>query len=340
MRVVWLKPEKGMVSIGRILIAEELKRYGIDVKIVEVSPRSLLRVLRILREDFDLIIGTTHLGLALGGLISVIKGKPFIADFVDEFDILERLHGKNPIVKTITFLERLSLRIASVRVVIPSSAYNGLPGVSIRATLCSDVDRFIYLKRRLKERAFEILKKAGVDVERPKVVYLGGFSEVYNLEVLIRAMRYLPEFELILIGGGPIEDDLKRLRDSLRLRNVHFLGYLGHEIVPSILSLCDVGVTLAEIPRQLKIYEYVASGLSLVVPLSVATSEEFEFADRCVAVKIDDEEVAKGIRAAFELGKTPRARVFKYSCRAVARVYARAIRCAIDEGGDSGKPKN
>ena len=336
MKVVWLKPEKGMVSIGRKLIAEELGRRGVEVRVIEVSIRGVRWLAGLLKEDFDAVIGTTHLGLVLGGIIAILRGKPFIADFVDEIDILWKLHGRNPLVFALILLELVLLRAARSVVVIPMSQRIRTGGRVFRATLCTDVERFLNVSKRDVENAVGMLVKAGVRVDRPKVVYVGGFNKIYNLDVLLKAMRRLPEFELILIGGGDEEEGLRRLKANLNLTNVHFLGYVPHEHVPAILSACDVGVTLAEVPRQLKIYEYLASGLRVVVPESVANSDEFEFSDYCVGVKVDEEDVANGIRKAVKLGRISIGDISHYSCRRIAGVYLKAIRCAVDEGSPDG----
>ncbi|WP_456330145.1 glycosyltransferase, partial [Archaeoglobus sp.] len=257
-KVAWLKPTKGQISIGRKLISEKLRNKNIQVDVMECSGlRFFKSFIKILRSDYDLVIGTTHLGLAVGGLIKILKNKKFVADFVDKYDVLfVDLKGFRKIFGYIVVLmQKFSLKVADAVVVVPKDIYEELrrkrPMV-FKTNLCIELENF-----RNARRSKKILEKFKINTEKPKVIYVGGFSEVYNLDLLLKSMKYLPDFQLIMIGGGKLERDLKKLVRDLNLRNVKFLGYLPNEVVAEIMKSCDIGVTLCEIPRQLKIYEYL-----------------------------------------------------------------------------------
>jgi len=265
-------------------------------------------------------------------LVKIIRKKPFIADFVDKYDILfAGLDGMKKILGyIIILLQKFSLKVADAVIVVPESVYEALaqkrPNV-YKTTLCINLKQFLKVDKHAIAEAEEQLRKAGISFNRPIVVYVGGFGFVYNLDILLMAMKHLPDFQLLMIGGGPIEKQLKELKEDLKLNNVYFLGYLPNELVSGILKHCSIGVTLAEVPRQLKIYEYLAAGLNVVVPENIVGDEDFEFADYCIPTELNPEKVAESIRMAG-LRRTCRKmdrflveRLEKYDCRVVSNLY-------------------
>lgn len=332
-KIVWLKPAKAQISIDRRLIAECLKDKNIELDVVECSTRIFKNLVEILRADYDLVVGTTHLGLAIGGLVKVFKGIPFIADFVDEYNTLPKNPVFYPFILAIILLEELSLKIADAVLVIPQSKFVKLSkrNMVFKTNLCIDLSKFTHTRQK---HAKEFLEKSGIKQHLPKIVYVGGFSEIYNLDVLVESMRYLPDFQLIMIGGGKLENKLKDLKERLNLKNVHFLGYLPNDVVAEVMKQCDVGVTLCEIPRQLKIYEYLAAGLNVVVPESVLSSEDFEFAEYCIGTKLDARDVAENIKRALSMPKEKDGRLMglleKYDCKKVAEFYSNIIKMVYE----------
>lgn len=330
-----MKPTKGYISIGRNLIAEELRKRGIYVKVFECSGlKSFKAFLHALKSDFDVIIGTTHIGLIIGGLIKILRRTSFIADFVDEYSLLVKIYPSYlyPILYIIILLERLFLKIADAVIVVPKKEYVLLSKKRsnvYKTNLCINLGRFLNVKEKLINNARIILEKAGVDLNKPKIVYTGGFNKIYNLDLLIRAMKELPDFQLIMIGGGEMEYELKRLKKEENLNNVFFLGYLPNDIVAGILRLCNIGITLCEIPRQLKIYEYLAAGLKIVVPKSLLYNEDFEFESCCISTKLNVRDIAEKIKFAYISNKKKdkglHKKLRKYDCKEVKELYANVL---------------
>jgi len=72
------------------------------------------------------------------------------------------------------------------------------------------------------------------------VLFVGRFRYYKGLHVLIRAMSRV-EGTLLLIGSGPLEEDLRQLVRSLRLEDrVFFLGELSDREVDIYLHACDL----------------------------------------------------------------------------------------------------
>ena len=112
-----------------------------------------------------------------------------------------------------------------------------------------DTDRFKYtgekgdLKTRFKlNNAFTFL-------------FVGKFSEKKGIEFLIKASARLQkkgfDFNLILVGGGPLYDCMTALVETCGISDhVRFLGWINNELLPGIYSLSDVIVVPSVFDRR------------------------------------------------------------------------------------------
>jgi glycosyltransferase involved in cell wall biosynthesis len=130
------------------------------------------------------------------------------------------------------------------------------PGLGARATLTAEayvhrslgtyrkcVDQFLAPSRFVRDKfvehgwdagKFEVLphfQKADEScksaTEDGPVLYFGRLSAEKGVDDLIRAMRQVPNVQLIVAGDGPQRDELAQLVASLGLGNVEFVGHLG-----------------------------------------------------------------------------------------------------------------
>jgi hypothetical protein len=107
-------------------------------------------------------------------------------------------------------------------------------------------------------------------IPRPRVVTLGNF-DLQDAELTARVVFGLPEVSFVFIGSGLHGNPLKaRLQDA---KNVHFLGPIYQEDLPSRLIHCDVGLiaydsTLRDSrlygSNPTKRYDYSAAGMQIV----------------------------------------------------------------------------
>lgn len=84
------------------------------------------------------------------------------------------------------------------------------------------------------------------------VGFIGSFYHYEGLDLLLEAtsdlLKSLPALKILLVGGGPMEKELRRQTKKLCLQNnVIFTGRLSHEIIPNIYSVLDILV----FPRKL-----------------------------------------------------------------------------------------
>lgn len=86
-----------------------------------------------------------------------------------------------------------------------------------------------------------------------------------NIPMLLEVMRYLPEFNLQIIGDGPLKDELIKLKNTNNLNNVQFIGTVPFESLPSYLNKAEAFIfpTLIEgHPKTL--IEAMACGLPCI----------------------------------------------------------------------------
>jgi glycosyltransferase involved in cell wall biosynthesis len=78
---------------------------------------------------------------------------------------------------------------------------------------------------------------------RFNVVYAGNIGPLQSLETVVRAaalVRDLPDLQIVIVGGGPRETEVRALADSLGTTNVRFLGRRPIEAMNAIHALADV----------------------------------------------------------------------------------------------------
>lgn len=73
-------------------------------------------------------------------------------------------------------------------------------------------------------------------VQRHKIVYAGRLSHEKGIDTLIRAVAGIKDANLMIIGDGPLRDELEYLAKSIAGRRVTFLGHRSHEEVQALIS--------------------------------------------------------------------------------------------------------
>jgi rhamnosyl/mannosyltransferase len=72
----------------------------------------------------------------------------------------------------------------------------------------------------------------------PKFFLFVGLLRYYKgLHILLDAALGT-EYPIVIVGAGPVEQELKAQAAQLGLRNIHFLGHLGDEDKVALLTLC------------------------------------------------------------------------------------------------------
>lgn len=88
----------------------------------------------------------------------------------------------------------------------------------------------------------------GFDEDNILLIYTGRLGPEKNLEFLLRSFsgisQALENVRLLLVGAGPLKEDLKDLTRELQITSsVQFIGQIPYDKLPGYLAMCDVFVT-------------------------------------------------------------------------------------------------
>jgi glycosyltransferase involved in cell wall biosynthesis len=104
---------------------------------------------------------------------------------------------------------------------------------------------------------------------RPHLVCTRGFHPYYAVDVVVRAFaeikKLYPEARLDLVGGGPLEAQIRALVDDLKLRDVDFVGVAPHDRIAESYDRADIFINGSYLDNMpVSILEAFASGTPVV----------------------------------------------------------------------------
>lgn len=293
MEVLWLRPDKPAdISVGRHRIADVLKRRGHDVRVENTTVADFRHVLGE-PGDVDVVVGTTRLGALVAVWRKLVRGPPAVVDHIDPIEQFERNHGRIA-TALVGLVERVAFRLADHVMVVYEEE---VPRVERDAcwvtgtSLGVDFGRFADPDQSVVDRARQHLDEYGLDLDRKRLVYVGGIEPAYHVETVADAMAHLPEWDFLVLGDGS-------RREAIEMHpreNVHYLGTVPHERVPGYLHASDVGICLLDDRNTLKLLEYGAAGLPAV---NVEGDAETRFAGLVEFCTLDPAEVAAAVERA------------------------------------------
>ena len=106
-------------------------------------------------------------------------------------------------------------------------------------------------------------------VLRPHLVCTRGFSAYYSVDVVVRAFAQVkkeyPEAQLDLVGGGPLEGDVRKLVADLNLSGVNFTGIASRQEIGKYYDRADIFINASWLDNMpLSIIEAFAAGTPVV----------------------------------------------------------------------------
>ncbi|HEX6665103.1 MAG TPA: glycosyltransferase family 4 protein [Solirubrobacterales bacterium] len=119
----------------------------------------------------------------------------------------------------------------------------------------------------------DLRRELGID-DAPLLLHQGAVAAGRGGEVLLQALRLLPDSHLLFLGGqGPYAEGLRRFAAQCDVgERAHFLDPVAPAALLSHTAQADVGISLLEdscenhrLALPNKLFEYVAAGLPVVV---------------------------------------------------------------------------
>ena len=182
----------------------------------------------------------------------------------------------------------------------------------------------------------EIKELYGIQEDDHVIVYIGRIANEKAIDIVIRGFKKCAEsdskYKLLIVGGGPILDDLKVLSASLGLENsVIFTGYQKRELVPVFYRCGEAFVSCSTSETQGMTY---IEAMSCSLPIFVRKDdvvldlvdegksgyfiEEDTFSDKCI------EFFNLPLEKRKEMGEYARSKVLQYD---TSIFYKRVIEC-------------
>lgn len=159
----------------------------------------------------------------------------------------------------------------------------GVPAEKI-AVFPNGVDRRVF---RPRDRS-ECRKLLGLPMERTLVAFVGTFNTDKGGEVLLEAVRGIPDLGVILLGSGPLR---------MESPEVVFRGRVSHGDLPRWLAAADLFVLPSLVEGSCNaVVEAMAMGLPIITSRADYMDD---LVDDEVAIRIDPRDV-RAVRAAIE----------------------------------------
>jgi glycosyltransferase involved in cell wall biosynthesis len=105
------------------------------------------------------------------------------------------------------------------------------------------------------------------DRARPYLLTVGRLEEYKGVQHIIRAMKSLPAYDLLIAGSGSYREHLEQVAiDENVADQVVFLGYVEDDILPSLYANAEVYVTMSEAEAYgMTVAEALTAGTPAVV---------------------------------------------------------------------------
>lgn len=217
-----------MVLFNEGRLADELRVLGIDVVVLDEQKLSavdiLIRLTRLLRErDIDIVHTHRYKDTILGTIAAKWTGVPYLVRTIH--GLVEPLSGWNRAkFSTYEALDKLTLWCAANRIIAVSKQMaETLKASGYRASSVMCIHNGVDLSRlRPRKSREQIRKELGLTPRTLLVGTAGRLAPVKAHDSLLRAatliLREEPHARFLIVGDGPLREELVALADNLGVR--------------------------------------------------------------------------------------------------------------------------
>jgi glycosyltransferase involved in cell wall biosynthesis len=200
-------------------------------------------------ENADIIIATSPQFFTTWSafLLSKVKRKPWIFELRDLWPESIKAVGALRNQKVLKFLEKIELFLykdAKKVIAVTGAFKENLVKRGIKAEKIEIVPNGVNLELfKEREKDFELLRE--LNLEKKFIVgYIGTHGMAHRLDFIVRCASKIKDTDIhfLFIGDGAEKENVVKLANSLRLRNVTFLEPVKKEDVPKYLSVIDIAL--------------------------------------------------------------------------------------------------
>lgn len=265
---------------------------------VSMAPYFFSSIFKTLSQRFDVVHILKTSPLTCAGYVTKFFYRSPVVQDIDDLDHLVMIAEKHP----------------KVRVWIVKQFERFLPKVADQIITSSSLLRKMYLDIGIEEERIawvpngvsvsefdvegDMSLKARYNLRGKVIVYVGSLNNEAQLSPLLTAMRFVvkerEDTSCLIIGDGTARQSLECLTHDLKLEDyVIFAGKVVHKEVPKLLSICDVGfacfqkMNYISAASNIKVFEYMASGIPVVVSATGDLPHYIEFGKAGVIANVD-----------------------------------------------------
>lgn len=222
-------------------------------------------------------------------LVARMHGVPVVLEMNSDLANERKANHRGRLGSTLeAFEERALIRLASATVAVTKAiAENIEKVVGHRPSRVSVIGNGVDTKVFTSIKRSECAARHGLNVDRKRIVFTGAFQVWQGALDLLAAMKIVvrrrSDVDLILVGDGPLRQEIERRVEEFGLRDrVWITGYVSEDKVAELISASDVcaapynsmaasdseteptkyGALMGRSP--LKLYSYLACGLPIV----------------------------------------------------------------------------
>lgn len=147
------------------------------------------------------------------------------------------------------------------------------------------------------------------DIKKHQLLFLGHLLEKQGAQLVLAAMpeiiKEIPDFHFLIIGGGPYEEELKKIASDLHLESrITFTGWVKEREKLDVLvpeSACAIapydpskaGYTYYADPTKIK--DYLSAGLPVILTEVAHNARELEKEGCGLVIGYNQEDIAKAV---------------------------------------------